>query len=60
MNNKYKDADIAVSTIGAMKDQCGLPFSCVVEPLAGMQSQGERSNNMVLAADVGRCKSCFA
>ena len=43
-----------------MKDQCGLPFSCVVEPFAKVASPSITKDSLVLAQDVGRCTECYA
>ncbi len=48
------------SATGAMKDQCGLPFACVVEPFAKMATPSISKDSVVLAQDVGRCSECYA
>lgn len=48
-------------TAGTLKQQCGLPFSCVIQPFAkaeGTDPSAER--DLPPLEDVARCKKCFA
>ena len=41
-----------------LKDECGLPFGCVVQPFASSDTMSSRERPP--AAEVARCSSCFA
>ncbi|KAK9831909.1 hypothetical protein WJX81_008153 [Elliptochloris bilobata] len=45
---------------GALKDESGLPFACVVQPFAKAEDAPLIKPSAVRARDVGRCRHCFA
>jgi hypothetical protein len=44
-----------------LSTKCGLPFSCVVQPFATPEDQGDIFDQEVASVDdVARCSSCFS
>jgi hypothetical protein len=51
----------SISIAGSLKQQCGLPFSMVVQPIASPEQHEDLSKISVPPADeVERCSSCFS
>lgn len=44
---------------GALKEQSGLPWSCVIQPFAKIEG-AETSDPLPSVGDVARCKDCYA
>ena len=47
-------------TAGALKQQCGLPFSMVVQPVADPEGQDLHGSDAPPSDEVERCSSCFS
>ena len=45
---------------GTLKDECGLPFACVVQPFARVEEAPLSKPAIVRAQDIGRCRQCYA
>mmetsp|Transcript_68432 Transcript_68432/g.216567 ORF Transcript_68432/g.216567 Transcript_68432/m.216567 type:complete len:252 (-) Transcript_68432:72-827(-) len=45
---------------GALKDECGLPFGCVIQPFAQMEHLPVDAQDLPPAEDVARCEECYA
>ncbi len=43
-----------------LKDECGLPFACVVQPFARVEDAPLSKPAIVRAKDIGRCRQCYA
>ena len=59
--------DLTICTTGALKQQCGIPFSCVLQPFAQMEGGGSTSDvdpkdrqPPPMLADVARCGHCYS
>ena len=51
---------LSFNLAGALKDESGLPFACVVQPFAKAEDAPLSKPSAVRAKEVGRCRHCYA
>ena len=49
----------ATTIAGVLKEECGLPFACVVQPFHALDEKLDRPE-IVRAEEIGRCSACFS
>ena len=53
-------SDLKTIYVGKLKDECGLPLSCVIEPFKRLAQSKNASSISADIDSVGRCTECYA